>query len=96
MLAEIINVYKKTTIMTKVKTIGILTQVDNKAFITAGLLTAQVEIAMSSFDAIAQHEKSTQQSHAVGTTAQCHNIAFLLVKQVMGIDEIFDFLNHST
>ena len=73
-----------------------LTEVFNKILIPVALLAAQMKIAMSSLDTIAQMAQDAQQRHAVGTPAECDYMKTILRQELMLRDEIFNLIRHST
>ncbi len=60
--------------------------------VTIRLLAAQMKIAMDGFQLIAQTVQHPQQTHTVGTSRECYQIAMAGVQQLMACDEIADFI----
>ena len=60
--------------------------------VTIRLLAAQMKIAMDGLHVIAQTAQHPQQTHAVGTSRECYQIAMAGVQQLIACDEIADFI----
>ena len=57
--------------------------------VTIRLFTTKMKVTMDGFHLIAQ---TVQQTHAVGTSRECYQIAMAGVQQLMARDEIADFI----
>ena len=53
-----------------------------------------MEIAVNGLYPVTQSLQNQKQRHTVCTSTQCHQVQLLLAEQVIGSDEISDFIQH--
>jgi len=64
------------------------TQLAAELLVAVGLGATQPEVAMHGLDLIAQRPEGEQQSHAVGSSRQAHEIEAVGTEQLVTLDEI--------
>ena len=62
-----------------------------KLFVAVGFVATKMEIAVRRLDRKSQFLQHQQQANAVGTTRECHQIAFFALQQMVTLNEMADF-----
>ena len=72
----------------------LFTQTDDKLFVTVGLFSPKMEVAMCCLYPITQGEQHAHQSHTVCTSADCHQVESPVREELMLPDHPLHFPFH--